>query len=487
MTNHSLFIANQWLGGEGDVFTSTCPVTGDIIWEGKQASIYQCQQAFLAAREAFTVWSKLPLAERIHYLQRYLDVLKEREEQLITLIAQEVGKPLWEAATEVGAMKNKLAISIDAYHARTGDKESHTNGLTSKLSHRPHGVMLVLGPYNFPGHLPNGHIIPALLAGNTVVFKPSEQTPGVAQFMVHMFEQAKLPTGVINLIQGDGQVGQALIQQQPDGVLFTGSYQTGKKIHAHFAGQPEVLLALEMGGNNPLIVGSIVDRDAAIFNTLMSAFITAGQRCTCARRLLVPATSTGDAFLEGLIKRTQRLNVGYYKETPEPFMGPVINRAAAQALLTMQTALISRGAQSLLPMQPRQGAVLTPGLIDISSIQSDLEDKELFGPLLQVIRYNDFEQAIAIANHTHYGLAAGLLSEDDQEQSYFYQSIKAGLVNINKPLTGAASSAPFGGIGYSGNHRPSAYYAADYCAYPVASMIAPKNELPTQLPLGMDW
>lgn len=379
-------------------------------------------------------------------------------------------------------MINKVAISIEAYHQRTPT----TVAATTKLTHRPHGVLAILGPYNFPGHLPNGHIVPALLAGNTLVFKPSEQTPLTGAAIAALLVEAGLPAGVINVIQGQGDVGQALLNQAVDGVLFTGSYQTGKKIHAQFGGRPEVILALEMGGNNPLIVTEMEAIDTAVFTTIMSAYITAGQRCTCARRLFVPDSEWGNQFIKRLVEKTKKLKVGCYTDTEQPFMGPVINAHTAEALMAKQAEWLAKGAKPLLAMTLRQPALVTPALIDVTSVAEQLGDEEIFGPLLQVIRYQSFEQAVEQANQTAYGLAAGLLSVDNKQQDYFYQHARAGIVNINKQLTGAASSAPFGGIGHSGNHRPSAYYAADYCAYPMASMIDDTPVMPNALPIGYE-
>ena len=355
------------------------------------------------------------------------------------------------------------------------------------LRHKPHGVVAVFGPYNFPGHLPNGHIVPALLAGNTVVFKPSEQTPKVAELTLGCWIEAGLPAGVLNLVQGARQTGAALAAHPGiDGLFFTGSSRTGNLLHAQFGGHPETILALEMGGNNALIVDQLADIDAAVYCIIQSAFISAGQRCTCARRLLVPEGEWGDGLLGRLVSVAASLRVGAYDAEPAPFMGAVISLDAAQHLLKVQERLIDKGARPLLGMsQPLEGAaLLTPGIIDVSAVQPRA-DEEVFGPLLQVVRYADFDAAIVEANATRFGLAAGLLSDSRERYEAFWLSSRAGIVNWNKPLTGAASSAPFGGIGASGNHRPSAYYAADYCAYPVASLESEQLVLPDSLAPGV--
>ncbi len=356
------------------------------------------------------------------------------------------------------------------------------------LRHRPHGVMAVFGPYNFPGHLPNGHIVPALLAGNTVVFKPSELTPGVAELTVRLWEKAGLPDGVINLVQGGSDTGKCLARHPLiDGLFFTGSSTVGHLLHKQFGGQPEKILALEMGGNNPLIVQDVADVDGAVHHALQSAFLSAGQRCTCARRLLVPKGKKGDAFIDRLVEVSARIKVGEFDADPQPFMGSVISAEAAEKLLAAQASLLEKGGKSLLEMKSLKSGtgLLSPGIVDATGL--DVTDEEFFGPLLKVYRYKSFDDALALANDTHYGLSAGILTDDRKLYERLVEEVRAGIVNWNRPLTGASSAAPFGGVGASGNHRPSAYYAADYCAWPMASLEAGKSEMPESLAPGLNF
>lgn len=484
---NTLSIAGAWQAGQGEAFESLNPVTQQVIWSGQAATPQQVDAAVNAARQAFPAWASLTLDERIAVLERFAVTLKGRTDEIARCIGEETGKPLWESATEVTSMVNKVAISIQSYRERTGEKSGPLGDATAVLRHKPHGVVAVFGPYNFPGHLPNGHIVPALLAGNAVVFKPSELTPKVAELTVQCWIDAGLPAGVLNLVQGARETGIALAAHSGiDGLFFTGSSRTGNSLHQQFAGRPDKILALEMGGNNPLVVDQVADVDAAVYTVIQSAFISAGQRCTCARRLLVPEGTWGDAFMARLVEVTATIQVGAFDQQPAPFMGSVISLRAAQALLDAQEQLLANGAVALLEMtQPAaQSALLTPGILDVSDV-SDRPDEELFGPLLQVIRYADFDAAIAEANATQYGLAAGLLSDSQERYQQFWLQSRAGIVNWNKQLTGAASTAPFGGIGASGNHRASAYYAADYCAYPVASLEAGTLTLPTSLTPGI--
>ena len=479
-----LFINGQWLQGEAELLRSLSPADQAVLWEKNTATEMQVAQAVASARAAQPLWAGMSQLQRNDIVERFAALLEEQRELMATAIARETGKPLWEADTEVTAMKNKIAISIRAQQQRAGDWQRDTLA----LSHRPHGVMAVYGPYNFPGHLPNGHIVPALLAGNTLVFKPSEQTPLVAEITVQLWQQAGLPVGVINLLQGAADVGIALAQQAIDGVLFTGSSRTGIALHRQFAGRPEVLLALEMGGNNPLIVGDVADLSATAWTIVQSAFITAGQRCTCARRLILPRGERGDAVIRELLNVISRLRIDHWNAQPAAFMGSLISADVTKALLDAQQHLIDLGGKPLRVMQacPSLGAAyLSPGLIDMSDAKN-VPDEEWFGPLLQIYRYADFSEAMYLANNTRYGLAAGLLSDDVAQQQEFIAQIHAGVISINQPTAGASSELPFGGVGGSGNHRPSAFYAADYCAWPQAKMQGTALSMSTlKLPNGV--
>lgn len=475
------FINQKWGQGKGPLFESLNPANQDVVWKGHAGSVTEVQAAVKAARNAFPTWFKTPLKKRIAFLELFREELKNSEDALAEAISQEIGKPLWESKSEVNAMITKVSISIDAYHKRCPEITHQFPSYLSITRHKPHGVIAIFGPFNFPGHLPNGHIIPALLAGNTIVLKPSELAPLVSETIINLWEKCKLPAGVINLVQGGRETGRLLAQHpEIDGLFFTGSWATGRIFAEQFAPHPQKILALEMGGNNPLVFDKVDDINAAAYTTIQSAFLTSGQRCTCARRLIVVEGNQGAAFIAELVRMTQGIKVGPYTSSPEPFMGPVISTHTAKQLLEAQRKLISLGGSPLIEMQQLEpdSALLFPGIIDVSAIQNR-PDEEIFGPLLQLIRVPDFNAAIQEANRTVYGLTAGLMSKQESHYRQFYQQIRAGVINWNYPLTGASSAAPFGGIGHSGNHRPSAFYAADYCAYPVASMESPTINLPT--------
>lgn len=487
MTHPIQLINGSWQEGLGHDVSSLNPAKNEVIWQGKSASAEQVNQAVLSARKAFVTWSTTSLDDRIALATKFAEALTENKEQLATAIALETGKPLWETRTEVGAMIGKIAISVKAHNERTGTVENPMPGAKAFIRHKPHGVVAVFGPYNFPGHLPNGHIVPALIAGNTIIFKPSELTPMVAELTLKLWQQAGLPEGVINLVQGEVETGKALASHpQIDGLFFTGSSNTGKLLHQQYSGLPGKILALEMGGNNPLIVKDVSDIDAVVHDIIQSAFISTGQRCTCARRLFIETGEQGDAILAKLIASTAALKIGYFDDEDQPFIGSMISEKAALGLVSAQQKLIELGGKTLLALTHKEvnTGFVTPGIIDVTDIKN-MPDEEHFGPLLKVYRYSDFDAAITEANNTSFGLSAGLLCDNEADYQHFFTHIRAGIVNWNKPITGASSSAPFGGIGESGNHRASAYYAADYCSYPVASVEAEKISLPETLSPGL--
>jgi succinylglutamic semialdehyde dehydrogenase len=308
-----------------------------------------------------------------------------------------------------------------------------------------------------------------------VIFKPSEQTPEVAEFTLRLWDEAGIPPGVINLLQGARGPAEALVAHKGvDGVLFTGGVPAGRAIHKALAGHPEKIVALELGGNNPLVVWDASDLDAAARIIIKSAYITAGQRCTCARRLILRTGAQGDAAIAALTHAIDRIVVGQPDAISQPFIGPLISAKAADNVIATQAEWLGAGGIAIretrrLSLGP---AFLSPGLIDVTPINSR-KDEEVFGPILQVIRVPHFEAALEEANRTRFGLAAGLISDSESLFEQFETEVRAGVLNWNRQTTGASGAAPFGGVGQSGNHRPAGYYAADYAAWPMASLVAP--------------
>ena len=451
-----------------DRIISTEPATGAEIWSGE---VGDAEAEVAAARAAWPEWAAHSLSFRIEALRRFANEVRTREQPFADLIARETGKPFWEARTEIASVIAKVEISANAYLERTPSRKLEA-ALGNKVSvrHKPHGVLAVLGPYNFPAHLPNGHIVPALIAGNAVVFKPSEKTPATGAMLVECLHAAGIPEGVVRLLIGGPQQGQALASQPGiDGLLFTGSARAGMALHKQFAATPHKILALELGGNNPLVVWDSADLEAAATMIVQSAYLSAGQRCTAARRLIVEDGAEGP-LVEAIVKLIDRIIIDHPHADPQPFMGPLIDVAAADHLQDRYMELLMKGARPIrrLDRPWEERPYLTPSLIDVTDV-AERSDEELFGPVLQMIRVKDFDAAIDEANNTRFGLAASLIGGSPQMYDKFWANVRAGVINWNKPTNGAPSNAPFGGVGLSGNHRPSAFYAADYCAFPVTS------------------
>ncbi len=447
---------------------STEPATGVELWSGE---VGDAAAEVAAARAGWPQWAAHSVAYRIETLRRFANVVRARADEFADLISRETGKPLWETKTEVGAVINKVEISVNAYADRTPQKKLEA-ALGNKIAvrHKPHGVLAVLGPFNFPAHLPNGHIVPALIAGNAIVFKPSEKTPASGAFLVDCYHEAGVPEDAIRLLIGGPDQGRALASQPGiDGLLFTGSARAGTALHKQFADTPSKILALELGGNSPIVVWNAKDLDAAAAIIVQSAFLSAGQRCTCARRLIVEE-GQHEQLVETITALMDRMIVGEPFADPLPFMGCVIDNASADHLQEQWVTLMMKGGRPIrrLERPDESKPFLTPALIDMTDAK-DVPDEELFGPVLQMIRVKDFDIAIDEANNTRFGLAASLIGGSPEQYDRFWANVRAGVINWNKPTNGAPSTAPFGGVGMSGNHRPSAFYAADYCAYPVTS------------------
>lgn len=483
-----LLIDGNWVNGEGAAWTSNNPFTKSKVLDGGEATSDQCRAAVISANAASEKWRAQSLEQRIEVTVGFAEVIKDQREELATLITRENGKPLWESRTEVNACIGKVTNSIDALKQRRWTSRSGDEAQRSVVRYRPLGVMAVLGPFNFPAHLPGAHIVPALLAGNTVVFKPSEQTPAVAEFLVRAWLEAGLPAGVLNLVHGVADVASEIAYDADvSGVLFTGSYRVGKILHQNLAGQPEKLLALELGGNNALVVDQVKDIDAAVHEIILSAYLTSGQRCTCARRLIFSKPEVGKKVINRLASAIPKIRVGDPNAEQQPLLGSLISDAAADNVLARQEkwqAIATETYQRMTRPLAEHPTVLTPGLLGVED--GSVDDSEIFGPLLLVEHAADLDDAIDRANRTKYGLSAGLLSDDRSAFDHFIQRIDAGIVNWNRQTTGASGRLPFGGIGLSGNHRPSGFHASDYCSHPVSALEKSVLGLPEKIGIGLE-
>lgn len=493
MTQHALlshpagdYIDGRFLPIPGNTVVSRNPAQPEeIIWSGAPDPAH-VDQAVAAARAALPAWSALPREKRMEALLRWKNVTQHHAERIASLITDEMGKILSESIFEANALGGKVHLTLDDHSIRrVNEYEVAVSASRAGCCRfKPHGVMAIIGPFNFPAHLANGHWVPALLLGNTIVFKPSEKTPAVGQLLAELMHEAALPPGVFNLVQGGADIASKLVVHDDlDGILFTGSWPVGRTILEANLDRPGRMIALEMGGDNPVVVMPSANLRQAVIECIRAAYSTTGQRCTCARRLILHRT-IADRFISAFAKAASTLIIGPGKATEPVFMGPLISEAAADAVITYQEQLARRGGKVILEAArlDRPGHFVSPGIIEVDRFSPDT-DEELFGPLVRITIVDSLDEAIEQANATRYGLAASIFTGDDAEYEAFFHACRAGCINRNTGTAGASSKLPFGGLGHSGNHRPAAAFSVDYCAYPVANMVERGDDAP--LPAGM--
>lgn len=446
-------------------------------------------QACEAAKKAFTEWSVTSLDQRIAALKKLQSTLEESKEKIAEVISRETGKPTWESLTEVAAMVNKIPITIEQglSFIKEVEIENALPGVKGRVRHKPRGVMAVLGPFNFPGHLPNGHVVPALLTGNTVVFKPSEFTPGVAQIYAECIHKAGFPAGVFNVVQGLGETGRRLVEHQyVDGILFTGSYETGLKIKQGTMDHYWKLLALEMGGKNASIIWQDADLEKAIYESLIGSFVTAGQRCSCTSRIIIHK-SIYPEFVDRFYQAAKKLEINHWSKNP--FSGPLVNAKSLDTYLRFQEIAVREGSEKIMRGKqldlPQKGYYVTPSIYAVKepNKNSVYQKSEIFGPNVALYTVSDLQEAIDINNSTGYGLVTSIFSKTKNVYEEVYTRARSGLVNWNRTTNGGSSKLPFGGRDKSGNDRPTGSFAVYYCTVPVACLedaggFDPKTVLP---------
>lgn len=489
--------------GAGEVTSHNPAKPSAVVWAGVPV-VGHVDKAVEAARAALPEWSELPFEKRAAALRRFQQLCTARVDAIAALIREETGKVAWDSKAEAQLLASKVDITLDAgpegaLRRVTGMETPLAATRIGRSWFRPHGVMAVVGPFNFPAHLPNGHIVPALAMGNTIVLKPSDKTPGVGQMLGELFNEALAaegaPAGVVNVVQGAAATAQKLVSHDGvDGVLFTGSWPVGRAIMQANLDHPGRILALEMGGNNPAIIMPDADLRQAVVECVRSAFITTGQRCTCTRRVIVHR-AVADKVIKAVCKAASNLIIGD-PDSPHPvFMGPVISEAARKGILDAQSKLAKAGGEVLVPSTAldREGCFVSAGVTRVDRFTPGDEgagaDIEVFGPFLRVSVVDSLDDAITQANATRYGLAASIFTKDPVAIEKFLRLARAGCVNVNTGTAGASSKLPFGGLGNSGNHRPAGSFSLDYCAYPVAGMIETGNAatVPTGMRVDDEW
>lgn len=442
--------------------------------------------AVRAARAAFPSWSERPMEERAERLRAWGATCARHVDRIAALVTRETGKILPESRQEAQLLSDKVAVTLEErVRARIGDYEvGGTATRTNRCSWRPYGVMAVIGPFNFPAHLPNGHWVPALLAGNTVVFKPSEKAPATGALMAELMAESGMPEGAFNLVQGRGDAAAALVAHGGvDGILFTGSWPVGRRILESNLDRPGRMVALEMGGSNPAIVMDDADLRQAVIECVRCAYLSSGQRCTCTRRIVVHR-AVADRFIDAFVRCARSLAVGPGDATPAPFMGPVISREARDAVLAFQRECVGRGEELLLESRalPGEGWFVTPGALRAPRFER-AADREVFGPIVRIAVADGLDDAIEQANATDFGLAASIFTRGERSVRAAMARLRAGCINVNCGTAGASGKLPFGGLGRSGNLRPAGAAMIDSCAYPVATM-AESGDAAT-IPAGM--
>lgn len=435
-------------------------------------SMAEVDRAVAAAQRAWPAWRRQSSAQRAAFLRGFQQRLRHHAAAIATSIAREVGKPLWEAEAEVKATLGKIDLTLD--EGMNWVRPQALADLPGEIRYRPHGVLAVLGPFNFPAHLPTGHIAPALLLGNTVVCKPSERAPWTSELLARCWAEAELPAGVFNLVQGDAQVARRLTEHAGiDGILFTGSARVGKQILRAQADCPGRLVALEMGGKNAAIVLDDCDLERTVRQVAFGAYATAGQRCSATSRLYVTA-GVREELIERLAQAAERLVVGYPFDAGV-FMGPLISEEARQKALALLSDAERQGAHAVVAAGPatvqgRHGWYVRPSLHVLPTLDAPIEgygDQELFAPDIAIYPIDELDQAIDAVNRSRYGLVASLFTASRSTFEHAAEELRVGVLHHNRSTAGASSRLPFGGLRDSGNHRPAGIAAAASCAYPL--------------------
>ncbi|MFZ9000128.1 MAG: aldehyde dehydrogenase family protein [Bacteriovoracaceae bacterium] len=432
-----------------------------------------------SAAKGHKVWRGTSFEDRKNALKRYQEKLLSKKNEIAEAISWETGKPLWESLTEAGALISKIDVTINDSLPRISNKEIEdilpdTNG---HIIYRPLGPCFIIGPFNFPCHLANGQITSALLAGNSIIFKPSEKTCYSSQLMFECLAEADFPNGVVNFIQGDGESASRIVKRKEvKGIFFTGSKEVGKLILKQTSGSLDKLVALELGGKNSSIICKDAQLDLTIEEVLKGSFLTTGQRCTSTA--LVPIhRSIMDEFLSKFHDLAKKLIIDHpFEHEKEPFMGPLIDELAVKNYLNFIGMAKREGIEEIMRgkkiEKKHNGNYVTPSIhlaekFDSSSL---FLMSEIFGPNCTFVPFDELDEAIAIANGTEYGLAASIFTKDINNYKHCINEIETGLVNLNRSTVGASSRLPFGGVKSSGNYRPAAVTTIDSCVYMMSSL-----------------
>lgn len=462
-----------------NIIKRNCPADISLkLWEAP-VDYKDVEKVIESANVGFKTWRKLTQAERNDFLKAYQAEVKKRQEEIALAIAYETGKPLWDARTEAASVVAKVNVTIEDSLPRIINKTIETilpktNG---HIIYKPIGPSLIIGPFNFPCHLANGQILSSLIAGNSIIFKPSEKTCYSAQILIECFNAANFPNGVINLIQGDGEVARRLLKEKSiKGVFFTGSKEVGKKILEITHHDLSKLVCLELGGKNTTILHHDANLDHALTELLKSCFLSSGQRCT-STSIVAIHRSIQENFISKFHEMAKKIIIDHPVEyTKEPFMGPLVDQASVDTYLLFMGMAKREGIQEIMRGKQldknKKGHYVSPSIHFAEKWNNDSHflHSEIFGPNVTFIPYDSIDEAIAIANATEYGLASAVFTRDQEIFKQCIQEIDSGLVNLNRSTVGASAKLPFGGVKNSGNYRPAALTTIDACVYQMACL-----------------
>jgi aldehyde dehydrogenase (NAD+) len=458
-----LFIGGEWLSPRED-FASTSPANlGEVVGTFPLATPGECTAAVNAARAAYPAWRRTSRVLRAECFDRLAQLIKRDTDSISELMARECGKNITECRAEVLEGLHMVQYVFgqgrmpygEVLASEIADKDAYTR-------RKPWGVVGVITPWNFPFAVPLWMLGPSLLEGNTALFKPSEDTPTVGQRLVELFSEAGFPAGTVNLLQGDGSVGETLVRNPGiNVVLFTGSYDVSKRIQEISASMPDRLVAAEMGGKNAVIVCDDARFDLAVTAGIVSAFKTTGQRCVSASRILVHQDLM-DRYARAFVDTARRLKFGDPLDDRN-FAGPVIHQESVAKVLRYNELAKQEGARVLLdgaevqPLPGSRGCYLSPFVYQAEA-KPNLRTtrEEVFGPHVALIPFKDDEDAVRIANDTEYGLSMAVITESYRKMRYFRDECDYGMGYVNLPCIGAEVHLPFGGVKKSGNGHPSA-------------------------------
>jgi aldehyde dehydrogenase (NAD+) len=457
-------IAGRWAPASGDQFESHNPAHWDeVIGVFPNAGPKEAEQAVMAARDAYPAWRRTSRIRRAELFDNLAQIVKREQDRLAELMARECGKVISESKAEVIEGLHMIQYVFGTGRMPIGEVlASEIVEKDAFMRRKPWGVIAVITPWNFPFAVPLWMLGPSLLEGNTVVFKPSEDTPAMGQRLIELFEEAGFPAGTVNLLQGSAPAGEALVRHPGvNVVLFTGSYEVGHRIQQLSAEHYDRIVACEMGSKSAVIVCADARLDLAVTCGILSAFKTSGQRCVSASRILVQE-KVFDQFADKFVAMAKRLRVGEPLDSGN-FTGPVIHQDAVEKIQRYNELARQEGAKILLEggritsAEHAKGCYMSPFVYRIEH-KPGLRclREEVFGPHLALIPFKTNEDAARIYNDTEYGLSMAVITEDYRAMRFFREECEYGMGYVNLPCIGAEVHLPFGGVKKSGNGHPSA-------------------------------